>query len=164
MRHFFSTLPHGIIDDNSLSSRILTAPPDICVDDFAWVFTPENTMIRTNHADVQPHSRNLFHQFENQRRIWKKYIRKIFLGMGHDVVIHAIVKFFKTCIMLAKSIAGKQNLFFIQIGKHAIGPVKHPGFHESQRVMAQTQGFTIFNGMIIKMLRIMQRQVFLPHF
>ena len=69
--------------------------------------------------------------------------------MGHDVIARPVVELFEAGIMLAETVAGKQDLVFLEIGEHAVRPVNHPGFQKGQGSFAQTQFLAVFNRLVI---------------
>ena len=121
-------------------------------------------MVRAYHIDFQTKFGHLFQKLEYQRRIQQENVCKILLSMGHYRIADLIIKLFIPGIMLAKGIAGEENLVLFHIGKHAVRPVEHPGFQKHQCSFTQTQLFSIFDSMIIPLLWEVLGKVLQPHF
>ncbi len=120
-------------------------------------------MIRADHLHLKGHVLHLFKHLEDMVRIEEQDIGEVFLGVNHDLIPHLIVKSLRAGIMLSKAITGKEDLVFIGIGKHAIGPVNHPCLHKSEGPLPQTQFPAILHGLVIPFRVIMLREILVAH-
>ena len=110
-------------------------------------------MASEDHVQGQSHVFYLVHQFEYEGGIGKQDVGEVLFRMGHDGFTHLVIKPFQTGIVLPEGVAGKKDLILLGIGKHAVGPVEHPGFHKGQRSFPDAQFPPIVHRLVVPFLR-----------